>query len=240
VQTESPIVARARVAGRARPEEYAWPRLLRQFASLIPPYPGPELVRPPTVPPPPKLDPSAPLPERLRAVASAYSGAVSKRYKRQHALVRRGADPLASKYVFELTEAAEALGERGIAPAAWCAFSVDVWTAAPQGRNLPPVGWVLSEKRIAEREDWFWNESIRYAGGQLCVGEPHRELLRLWSRMRADLLCHTSLDETAVRRLVHRHFPPGRYDVLLDRAQCDARDAQATLDRMVREGRFLW
>jgi hypothetical protein len=79
-----------------------------------------------------------------------------------------------------------------------------------------------------------------YGGGQLMLGDVHRNLLRTWSRMQRDLLRSAPKDLRSVQQAVHRAFPADRYEVLVSRAQSEARQMQEIIERRVAKGAYLW
>jgi hypothetical protein len=233
-----------RIAGEARTEEGAWPSIVAALNGVIPPYPGPSIVPSVTVPPPPKLDAAAPLPERARVVAFAYKGAVEKRFGKPCWAFRYGQSVERSKHYTDLCLCADALTEAKIAPAAWCAFSTDVWKkyAFGQRGKLPPVTWVCSSDRIEDRMTWFLAELPRYDGGQMWLGDVHRDLLNRWWRMRREIQQVAVRDGSLARarEVVARHFPRGQWDVLVERARVEATKVKQMLEHEVKRGGFLW
>lgn len=236
-----------RLAGQGRAQACAWPELVRRCTPAIPVYPGPAIVPAVTVPGPPMLKHGAALEEHARAVALSYRGGVEKRYRAPCWAFDFRKPLSASKFYGELCLGATALCERAIAPAAWVAFSIDVWrryvapAMPPKVQRTPPaVGWVFSPDRIAERADWFAAERVRYEGGQLYVGDAHRDLLRVWQRMQRDLLCHMPTDATAAAAVVRRHFPGRAYAKAVERACDEAEYARTLLQQSLTRGDFLW
>lgn len=217
-----------------------WPVIATALCGIVPPYPGPSIVPLVTIPPPAKLDPRTPLPECAGIVLRAYIGAMNRRFRQRYRMPR---DVRASAYFFDLMLCADAMLEVGVAPAAWCAFSVDVWVHYV-ARGKPPITWVCDYKRVlnVEKHDWFLSELPRYDGGRLHVGEAHRDLLNRWWRMRRAVLSLVGrgapLDR--VRKLVQRHFPAGLWDMMVAGARTEALAAQHELVDKAKAGMSLW
>ena len=201
----------------------------------VPPYPGLEVVAPARVPPPPKL-PSDATPEQLaRACAVAYRGAVEARYRQVNYTFSRGVER--SRYFAVLVAGGRLLLEAEIAPAAWVAWSVDIWREYRGAKVKPPApDWVFSANRISERGGWFRSEGASYVGGQVRFGPSHRELIARWNGMVAALMRKPEAPE----EVAAQHFPDGLYDVLVAKARREAAEEGARLRAVVERGGFPW
>jgi hypothetical protein len=175
-------------------------------------------------------------PEELaRACARAYRGAVQSRFDGPCFVFARG-DLTKSKYYVMLVVGARLLIEQEIAPAAWCAWSMDIWKLRSGATKPPPIAWVFSEGRVRERCGWFRSEAASYEGGQALYGREHRRLLARWHRMFGELLRGRDPPEV----IVAQHFPDGSYEHGMKRARKEREETMARLDRMVEHGGWLW
>jgi hypothetical protein len=205
----------------------------------VPAFPRLEVAR---VPHPPLLDPDAHPDELALSLARAYRGAIEKRTgKRCFQLT--GTEPRTWKSFATLVAGGRVLAEHEIAPAAWCAWSCDVWgkygdkgVKPGKARSAPPVAWVFGVKRIEERRGWFRSEEGSYEGGRIVHGPKQKELMWRYARM------HHALGERGVdvRAVVDDFFPGELYAELLAAAKGEAAEYRALLTRQAREGAFLW
>lgn len=80
-----------------------------------------------------------------------------------------------------------------IAPHAWSAFSLEVWTKYVRARNsnlplAPPPKWVFSLKRLEERLEWFgWFENFS-AGKEAEICDEHKTLANAYVHMRRKIV----------------------------------------------------
>jgi hypothetical protein len=227
---------KGRIAGEARTEEAAWPRLVAR-CTVIPPFPGPSVVEPVVVPPPPRLDPGSPLHERATVLARAYGSVIRKRHPGEGYAFLGTKDARRSRHYVALAQGADALTEKGYPPMAWLLFSFDVW----KNGGVPPLEWAVGATRVTERGWWFRKERSLYEGGRVWTSPLARVLVHRWWKMRADLLGVAYRDAPVARieRAVHRHFPEG-WQRLVDNAREDAQRARAQLAAWVAEGRCIW
>jgi hypothetical protein len=173
-------------------------------------------------------------------------GTIWRRYRSSWAASRTVRDremALKTKNVGPYRMLALALTEAGIAPGAWCAWSVDVWRRYIEPVRTPSVVWLCSKARVeAHGGDWFLSDLPLYVGGQAQFGQRHRLLINRWRAMRLEVLQVVertgSLDRA--RRVVQRHFPEGVYEMLVERARDEARRAQELLMDQVAKGHSLW
>jgi hypothetical protein len=246
-------VGQRRVAGQASVDPNAWPALLARFGDIIPPYPGPTLVPMVRVPPPPKFNVDVhgglSLVDRARQLAQAFRAVYEKRVRKTCWAFGRSRtlfDVQSSRYYFDLAECADALYAHDVAPAAWCAFSFDVWkthvATGKQAKKPPPVTWVLSGARADERLNWFLAELPRYSGGQVWVGAAHHALIRDWNRMREALLANRGEMWLTlhVMQIVGRYFRGDAYKERVGLAKREAEETIKMLADRVADGACLW
>lgn len=220
-----------------------WTDLVRAHAGVIPAYPGDGVVAVARVPPPPKFTPDADADSQVRTLAHAHAAAVAHRY----GLHRRAPTPR-GKDRDAVVACAMALADVGWPPMAWCAFMLDEWrnwtdhdATMTKVRGKPAqFSWVCRHEQVAERRGKYLAQAALYEGGQLVLGDVHRNLLRVWSRMKHDLLRSAPQDLRAVQEVVHRAFPGDQYEVLVQRAQSEARQLQEIIARRVAKGAYLW
>ena len=139
-----------------------------------------------------------------------------------------------SKHYTTLVRASEAFIEHDIRPAAWCAFSCDVWLR--YRKTHPPVSWVFGAKRIVERRGWFWRELQDYMGGRIVYTPAGRKLLRVNSRAQAHVFRTGSVEGMPVHELV----TPGAYEALVRRARLQGEQMQRDLNSRVNNGEWIW
>lgn len=206
----------------------------------FPGVPGPVavLTRCATVPSPPLLDPSADEHSHAVLLARWYVGAAESRFKGKCYLFAR--HPVErSKHYALLKRAAQVFIERNIPPAAWCAFSCDVWREYGGNKKPPLVSWVFSPKRIENRRGWFRAESGDYTGGLVVMTPAARDLLDLQHRMRLTI-ARENPSPDRLARIVRHYFPGDRFAELVSQVDEEARAVAADFDRRMKEGRWLW
>ena len=202
---------------------------------FAPPYPGATKIPPALVPEPPLLDPTDGERVWAHTLMAAYRGAVESRTKKRCFVLVRG-DLMKSKYAALLVAAARKLIEHKIAPAAWCAWSVDVWRNTQHGS--PPLGMVFGLKRIDERRGWFHSELQNYAGGLTIYGKTYRALLKAWTDMAGEL--YRLRDSSKAPEVVERYFPGRRYEDLVAAAREEAAATTRRLREAAERGVWLW
>lgn len=204
----------------------------RPLPASAPLRPTMELVPVAQVPNPPKLAQDASQDAMLDALGVAYLGAVKARY---------GKPPWNSgteKIRGAALACAAKLQEHSIAPAAWAAFSCDVWRTYGDGKKPPPARWVWSAKRVEERHGWFSSDLATYQGGNCRFSPSHLELAARWESMNLQCM-HAATDEEA-EAVVARVLPKSLFDQLAARAREESAKIQADLRRRVERGEFLW
>lgn len=224
-----PVEALLRVAGRG----------------VVPPFPGQEVVAPAAVPDPPRLRPG--LTERAAAVvlARAYRGAVESRYGRRAASRLPPEARMVDGNLPALAAAARLLEAAEVAPAAWAAWSVDVWrdyVAKGTRENPPRLPWVFGAKRLEDPRvlGWFAREGGAAAGGRVIFTPEHRALVLRWQRMRAEVLRTGAITPAELAAVALRWWPPGAFAAAVSRARDAASREERGLRERVERGEFVW
>lgn len=211
---------------------------------VLPPFPGASQVPLCVVPNPPALDPSGSEEVWAETLARAYRGAAESRFGVRSFVLARG-DIRRSKLYGTLVACARALVRHEIPPAAWAAFSMDVWKRYGNGKaklKPPPVRWVFTEKRVEDRKGWYRAEGGA-SGGQIIFGDAHKDLMRRYTAMQRDIghaTVNGMVGVAQARQIVDSHFPDGLYDRLVDEAKAEVDDNKARLRRLVERGEWVW
>jgi hypothetical protein len=188
---------------------------------------------------------------QVEFLAATWEQAVSHRYLGGKACgtFRRRGGVLGSEHFDMMVEAAGCMLEHEIAPAAWLAFSFDVWDEQQckngKGRRRklkpPPLTWAYSPDRLNARRGWFRTALANLVlGGQLTFLPAHRELVGRHARMRAALLRMQNPTNTEVAAVVARFFPDGCYAQLAERACNESKAQQVKLKRRAARGEWIW
>lgn len=206
---------------------------------FTPPYPGFGLLALAVVPGPQELPVDAALADKIALVARAYEGALEARYGVKSWAFRRG-DITRSKYYPVLAAAVTAFEAHGIAPAAWVAFSLDIWAHSGKHSKAksPPITWIFQPSRIEKQRGWFHREAANYRGGAVRITAPQRALHTRYTEMQ-DALYRAQTREEA-QAIVDRAFPGDLWDTLLAQAQAAGREEQHALNIAASRGRWLW
>lgn len=245
-----------RIGGSAR-LAHRWPAILATYGDILPSFPGPDALRLAKKPSPPMLVRGAGDPEHARVMGRAYRTVITSLYgrtptekvdggkqRRAAFSVIKGAAILQHPEYPTLCNAAGLLVRYTISPLAWVAYSYGGWVAIrAHNRRLPlypTVKWVYSMKRLEERQLYFaWHEGF-HQGSLVDLAEEHRELVVLYSKMRAALLREKTLTTAQVQKHVDAFLPRREYARLARAAQAkyDARrdEYQDQLDR----GDYIW
>lgn len=253
-----------RLDGGASRERFVWPLIARQYADIIPPFPGPGVVEFASLPSPPLLDAKEPDPRKVWRVIAGYATAVRHHYGACYAFDRVSeATVLRSKHYPTLSEAVPHFIDLKIAPLAWSAFSIHVWQSyvvgggrgktwdavpsrqrrGPSRRTPPTPAWTFSVKRINERVDWYsWQESY-WRGGRLDISIAHRKLATRWYRMKAAIVlaaANGKVTREMIEKAVQANLPKREYDRLKDEAETAAMVQQDAWNRAVKRGEWVW
>lgn len=202
---------------------------------FAPPFPGSSRLPPATVPAPPLLDPSKSPLALARTLLSAYRGAYQSRYGKPCFILARG-DLERSRFFPLLVGAARSFVEHSIPPAAWCAWSLDVWRKGHD--TSPTLSFVFNSRWISQRRGWFRRDASSYVGGLALYGRAHRALLEAWFAM-ADALYRAPSDAIA-EEIVERHFPGRRYDELVAAARREVAETMRRMQDAVEREVWLW
>lgn len=221
------------IDGHAQPHSLV--ALLRENPGVVPPFPGPSLIQPARVPFPPLVDLDAPLPDRVRALVDVYGVQLRRKFSARARPLMRGGVQQMKDYV-DLCVATYSLSEHKIAPASWCAFSMDVWRERSP-KTPPRIAWVYGCSRLDERRWWFHQEQGRYEGGQTHYGEQHLALVRRWYAMQKDLVASC---DTGVAAVVAKHFEPGEYKMAVDQCVLEAKRLQQIVNEQCARGEWSW
>jgi len=235
-------------AGRAPAElpGLPWEAILRVAGrGVVPPFPGQEVVAPAVVPDPPRLRPG--LSERAAAMVlvRAYRGAIESRYGRGGTYRLPPELKMVEANLPLLTSAAALLAAEEIAPAAWAAWSVDIWrdyvASRSKNENPPRLPFVFGAKRLEDPQvrGWFGKEGAAL-GGRVIFTPEHRALVLRWQRMRFDVMRRGAITPEELSAVASRWWPPGAYDAAVRRARETASREERALRDRVERGEFLW
>lgn len=147
----------------------------------------------------------------------------------------------------QLLEAVDAMRAEQIAPAAWLAWSFDVWTSmgVSRAKRPPPLAWAVSTTRIGKHLGWYRGEGYEneaaIGGNRMVWGPASKELDTRWRTLtrRLDDLGGRALDEAAVHAEVDAAFPEGLKHARR-RAQDEADANQRHIERAVAAGEWVW
>jgi hypothetical protein len=218
---------------------------LPHLAALGIPHPDVPTVRsvaavaPCSIPDPPLLDPSDSEERHAFLLSRWFLGAVESRFGKRSWAFGRG-HITRSKHYAALVAIAKVFIERQVAPAAWCAFSCDVWKRIEPSKP-PSVKWVFSATRIAERAEWFHSEENDYSGGTVVYTPSGRELLARLARLRTRIQREVTMhDEQKLRDVVAETLPQHLLDRLVADAKREATEMTADLRSQVASGDWVW
>lgn len=212
---------------------------------VVPRFPGIGVVPLAVVPAPRKLREPDPV-RAAKILAAVYRGAVERFWPGRPCFVLARGDVSKSRYFKLLVSAAETLRENGercseMSPAAWVAFSCEAWRAMGKSGGPPPLSFVFSAFRLAERWGWFEADFLgRYEGSRVVVGPLHRRLMEDWRAMSASIVAERPKDRLALGHVVERFFPGRSWE---DRVRAVGREAaasQAAIDQAIARGAYPW
>lgn len=197
----------------------------------------------PRVPPPPLLK-ATDTPERnARLLSFWFISSTEAKFRGSKCWTFRNPkvfrDIRQSAHFDLLVKASAVFIELEIAPAAWCAFSCDVWSNFGKEKKAPPASWVFGPKRIEERQGWFRGEAGDYAGGRVVITDRARKLLQLQSWMRS-CVSRECPDDTRLREIVHHYFPGRLYEDLVSQVKQESMMIQRELDSKAQSGGWVW
>ncbi len=244
--TEPPVVPERR--SRLKPNARVFGSAVKQRIEalgrrLLPPAPAAALIPTVPVPAPAELPCDATDAEAVEMLARAYRGAVERTFGTPSMLMLRGATA-AHKDFARLLLVARLMQAAGVPPAAWVLFSFSVWREygpkSKRGKHSPPVSFVFSAKRLAERIEWFESQRDRWSGGQMLLVPEHQALLRDYQAMWSELLMQEPADREGVRVIVERWFPGDAWERRVALAQAQAAELKLRVRERVRAGGVLW
>jgi hypothetical protein len=195
------------------------------------------------VPSPPKLNPDEPDAMWALQLMRAYEGAVESRFKVKANHFKRKSVLSNAARVKPLVECAKKLVEQKIAPAAWAAWSCDVWRhfSEKKGRGkvkAPVLQWVFTAKRVEDNHGWFHAEESSFTGTRVVFGDAAREAMYLHQRVKQML--YEAPDEAAARLILARELPAGRLDGMIRLAHKEADAERTRLRAAVESGEWIW
>lgn len=206
----------------------------------VPPYPGPTILQPVKVPPPPVIPPDMADKDAVVMLVRSYRGGVESASGQRWSGFRSLAQLKRSRYYRMLTDAVHTLRDLGIAPASWVMFSLEVWSKYGFGtskQKRPPLPWVFGCARIEQHCDWFFDSSATSFQKRLVFPPAAQDLLKRYGQMMFELRQKKGESRRAV---VERYFPDGLYDKLLRRSQWQADELSETLTAKVARGEWVW
>lgn len=135
-----------------------WCADLRAEGVLPAPYSELDL-RAVACPPPPALDPTAPLEDRVLTVLRAWSAAWREVTGERVFTYRSASAALASPQGKALRAGVELLTSEGIRPLSWLVFSMRGWVEMQEREGkraaAPPLAWALARSRIERHRRWY-------------------------------------------------------------------------------------
>lgn len=217
-------------------ESTTWAFMHLAFGSMIPKYPGIELVKPAIVPKAPTLellsDNDLHIPylwELYKTGCRPPSNATSKQAMQDRKVMVAGAAAL-----FAMHE---------IPPAAWIAFSRSLWPVARQswdGPEHPTAQWMFSNRRIQDQREWFVSEQSDWCGQRVKFGPTSLALSKTWSAMKLALIRARPEKEEDVARIVGSYFQGTMYQSLISHSVAEHKEMQQRIDAAIARGVFMW
>lgn len=229
----------AELRGAARND---WTRILLEYGTEIPHYPGVEVIKPARIPPPPLLTGDDPEQWSLQLLR-AYNAVVTRRPS-----VVRLTDllELPDRRQRLLLQAGEWLEARQTQPVPWCKFALVSWRRygpAKLRARRPPLQWVYGQARLTQADLWYQWSGATTGGVRLVFSKSHTVLIRRYDRMRLALLAEAKrkdLTSETVKHIVSATLPRGWYRQAVSAAQLEAEIAQAEINAGLRRGADLW
>ena len=147
------------------------------------------------VPPPARIDKAKSVLDKVNLLLSCYRGAVRSRTGKKSGVFLRGGVQN-SRYWKALCAAVQALEEHDIPPAAWAAWSVDVWFRK-EDKKPPPLTWVWGAKRITSRRGWFRSDSGDFSTTRLLWTAKAKMAVQIWDAFSRVLWTEFTDDDSA-------------------------------------------
>jgi hypothetical protein len=130
-----------------------------------------------------------------------------------------------------------ALREHDLNPVQWLGWSFALWG----GKGAPPMAWVFSPQRMADRRGWFSSEAEDVAfGGRIVPTQTAVELWSRWRAMEAALYRIGPATPNRVRDVASMHLTLDDVERLTREANAEAEEMQAQLRADVDRGRWVW
>jgi hypothetical protein len=200
----------------------------------LPPFPGTAVLKPPTIPAPPKLSMDMEVPDMVNLMLDAYCMVMQRELPSEfnpHA--GRKVKPPDRKV---LENAAGELLQSGLSPLRWCEFSFEAWTKGAAKQSVrPPLRWVYAPLRLETMGDWAKTDFDR-RGERVVFTRSMTKLIQTWMRMMEAV----TLGKVAVADAEQQFFPNGQYQRLVAKAASEARREQAEIDRKLGQGEYVW
>jgi len=217
-------------------------RLKTLGARALPPFPGPDVIKPVVVPGPAKISPGCSDLEAVKMLVGAYQDSVESRWPGQRCWSFRRGEITKSKHWPLLLAAATRMRDLEIAPGAWCLFSADVWREHSTAANAPPPPptFVFAKSRMENRLDWFDDECDRYRGGHAMFAPAHLALAQRWKDLWRDLHKESPQDRPRLLVILERHFPGDSWERGLRQARDETEALRRTVTELVKRGVSSW
>lgn len=225
-----------RIGGSAR-GAYAWADVVTTYYDVLPAYPGANILDPYRHPAPPLLDKRLSKHKQAVELARAYTSTMRHFVRRPWEFK----SPLKHdrSYVL-LLEVVPLFIEGQIPPQAWVKFSLDAFMKHVRN-GVPKPNWVFSKKRLTERLDWFsWEQSFNTAQCVVWVASEHRKLLRLYEKMKRELLAQAKLTPSLVQEIRDRILPFEEYTRLYEKAQMKYSMRKSKIESALDRGLYIW
>lgn len=191
--------------------------------------------------------PSAPLlPDDLKGLEAAahlakiYRAAISKKYKERCGVLAKRGQLAKSRVRPRLEEAAEILWQHEVPPAAWAAWSIEVWRSYKIGKGKAPLSWVYSPNRIEEHLGWFQSEGARHCAPRAIYSRVAKDFIERYQVMRLTLVQRQAITPAEVAEVVQMFFPGNDYERWSQAARKAAASDQELINRAVARGEYVW
>ena len=209
----------------------------------VPPFVSLSAVCPVKIPHPPLLDPRDVPGRQAYLLQRWFEGAVESRTGKRcwSFKAERVGHITKSKHYPLMLQAIEMFAAHEIAPAAWCAFSTDVWIEHSGKKTAPPIDWTFAAKRIEERRGWFRSVATDFEGGRLIFTDKAKEFLRRQNIMRTRLRwLEMPAGDDDIRRIVETYFPDGLFERMLEEIKAESAELNRSLAEKVYLGEWVW
>lgn len=218
-----------------------WPWILREFGTLIPPFPGPDVVAPVVVPRPLEL-PDDTSQDALLLVR-VFANTARKRWPTSSGWwTRSGNLPVrAERERAVLTECAGLLREKQVPPYCWAVFVLR-WQSTCNPDTPLPMNLFWRPKTVHAHRMWA-RHNTHHLGGQLWFSDSLKVYYTRWLRVQSELvrlLGQNALHYGAVVTCVAGVFDEQAPVTLLEYARAEHQSMQAKLDASAARWDCLW